>query len=41
MEDLNMTGEEIERFYAALRDTNLTTVEALVKNYINELGGRP
>lgn len=36
MEDLNMTGEEIERFYAALRDTNLTTIEALVKNYIKK-----
>ena len=31
-----MTNEEIKRFYAALRDTHLQTMETLVKEYIEK-----
>ena len=31
-----MTQEEIDRFYNGLRNTNLTTVETIVKEYIKK-----
>jgi 5-methyltetrahydrofolate--homocysteine methyltransferase len=38
MEKMTMKREDIDRFYKALRDTNLSTMETLLKEYIEAKG---